>query len=96
MRSRLLLLLVLLMAAGCGSGSGASSGRSSAPSGGKLVVFAASSLIDAFPKIATTYQQQHPGWKVEFEFLLSFDILKNCPKGKRSQPLVGLPIFFLH
>ena len=70
MRSRLLLLvLALLITAGCGSGSGSSSGSSSAPSGGKLVVFAASSLIDAFPKIATTYQQQHPGWNVEFEFL---------------------------
>jgi molybdate transport system substrate-binding protein len=81
-RSRLLLLaLALLVAAGCGSGSGSSSGSSSAPSGGKLVVFAASSLIDAFPKIATTYQQQHPGWKVEFEFLGSDQLAAQIEQG---------------
>jgi molybdate transport system substrate-binding protein len=81
-RSRLLLLvLALLVAAGCGSGSGSSSGSSSAPSGGKLIVFAASSLIDAFPKIATTYQQQHPGWKVEFEFLGSDQLAAQIEQG---------------
>jgi molybdate transport system substrate-binding protein len=81
-RSRLLLLvLALLMAAGCGSGSGSSSGSSSAPSGGKLIVFAASSLIDAFSKIATTYQQQHPGWKVDFEFLGSDQLAAQIEQG---------------
>ena len=84
MRSRLLLLLLaLLVAAGCGSGSGSGSsgGGSAAPSGGKLVVFAASSLIDAFPKIATTYQQQHPGWKVDFEFLGSDQLAAQIEQG---------------
>ena len=86
MRSRLLLVVpALLVAAGCGSssgsGSGSSSGGSSAPSGGRLVVFAASSLIDAFPKIATTYQQQHPGWKVEFEFLGSDQLAAQIEQG---------------
>ena len=82
MRSRLpLLVLALLIAAGCGSGSGSSSGSSSAPSGGKLIVFAASSLIEAFPKIATTYQQQHPGWKVEFEFLGSDQLAAQIQQG---------------
>jgi molybdate transport system substrate-binding protein len=81
-RSRLLLLvLALVAAAGCGSGSGSSSGGSSAPSGGKLVVFAASSLIDAFPTIATTYQQQHPGWKVDFEFLGSDQLAAQIEQG---------------
>jgi molybdate transport system substrate-binding protein len=83
-RSRLLLVvLALLVATGCGSGSGSgsSSGGSSAPSGGRLVVFAASSLIDAFPKIATTYQQQHPGWKVEFEFLGSDQLAAQIQQG---------------
>ena len=84
MRSRLLLVVpALLVAAGCGSGSGSgsSSGGSSAPSGGRLVVFAASSLIDAFPKIATTFQQQHPGWKVEFEFLGSDQLAAQIEQG---------------
>jgi len=83
-RSRLLLVVpALLVAAGCGSGSGSgsSSGGSSAPSGGRLVVFAASSLIDAFPKIATTYQQQHPGWKLEFEFLGSDQLAAQIEQG---------------
>jgi molybdate transport system substrate-binding protein len=79
----LLLVLALLVAAGCGSGSGSGSsgGGSSAPSGGKLVVFAASSLIDAFPKIAATYQQQHPGWKVDFEFLGSDQLAAQIEQG---------------
>ena len=84
MRSRLLLVvLALLVAAGCGSGSGSGSsgGGSSVASGGKLVVFAASSLIDAFPKIATTYQQLHPGWKVEFEFLGSDQLAAQIEQG---------------
>jgi molybdate transport system substrate-binding protein len=107
-RSRLLLVvLALLVAAGCGSssGSGSSSGGSSALSGGRLVVFAASSLIDAFPKIATTFQQQHPGWKVEFEFLGSDQLAAQieqgdpadvfaaastkCPEQLQSQNLLG-------
>jgi molybdate transport system substrate-binding protein len=81
-RSRLLLLaLALLMTAGCGSGAGSSSGSSSAPPGGKLVVFAASSLIDAFPKIASTYQHQHPGWNVDFEFLGSDQLAAQIEQG---------------
>jgi molybdate transport system substrate-binding protein len=82
-RSRLPLLgLALLIAAGCGGGSGSgSSGGGSGSSGGKLVVFAASSLIDAFPSIATTYQQQHPGWKVGFEFLGSDQLAAQIEQG---------------
>jgi molybdate transport system substrate-binding protein len=82
-RSRLPLLgLALLIAAGCGGGSGSgSSGGGSGSSGGKLVVFAASSLIDAFPRIATTYQQQHPGWKVGFEFLGSDQLAAQIEQG---------------
>jgi molybdate transport system substrate-binding protein len=77
-------VLALLVAAGCGGGSGSSSGSSSAPSGGKLIVFTASSLIDAFPKIATTYQQQHPGWKPEFEFLGSDQLAAQIEQGDQA------------
>jgi molybdate transport system substrate-binding protein len=82
-RSRLPLLgLALLIAAGCGGGSGSgSSGGGSGSSGGKLVVFAASSLIDAFPRIATSYQQQHRGWKVDFEFLGSDQLAAQIEQG---------------
>jgi molybdate transport system substrate-binding protein len=80
-RSRLLLVVLAVLTAGCGSGSGSSGGGSSPASGGKLVVFAASSLIDAFPSIATGYQQQHPGWKVDFEFLGSDQLAAQIEQG---------------
>ena len=81
MRSRLLLVVLAVLTAGCGSGSGSSGGGSSPASGGKLVVFAASSLIDAFPSIATSYQQQHRGWKVDFEFLGSDQLAAQIEQG---------------
>jgi molybdate transport system substrate-binding protein len=80
-RSRLLLVVLAVLTAGCGSGSGSSGGGSSPASGGKLVVFAASSLIDAFPRIATSYQQQHRGWKVDFEFLGSDQLAAQIEQG---------------
>jgi molybdate transport system substrate-binding protein len=80
-RSRLLLVVLAVLTAGCGSGSGSSGGGSSPASAGKLVVFAASSLIDAFPSIATGYQQQHPGWKVDFEFLGSDQLAAQIEQG---------------
>ena len=58
------LLVLCLLAAGCG-GSGASS---SGPSGGTLTVFAATSLTNAFTKLATTYAHDHPGWHVSLSF----------------------------
>jgi molybdate transport system substrate-binding protein len=80
-RSRLLLVVLAVLTAGCGSGSGSSGGGSSPASGGKLVVFAASSLIDAFPRIATSYRQQHAGWKVDFEFLGSDQLAAQIEQG---------------
>jgi molybdate transport system substrate-binding protein len=80
-RSRLLLVVLAVLTAGCGSGSGSSGGGSSPASAGKLVVFAASSLIDAFPRIATSYQQQHRGWKVDFEFLGSDQLAAQIEQG---------------
>lgn len=73
-------LLAVALAAGCGSGSGSGSG-SSGSSGGTLTVFAASSLIDAFPKLATTFKQQHPGWNVRFEFLGSDELAAQIQQG---------------
>lgn len=58
------LLVLCLLAAGCG-GSGASS---SGPSGGTLTVFAATSLTNAFTKLATTYAHDHSGWHVSLSF----------------------------
>jgi len=59
-------LAAVLLAAGCGgSSSGSSSGGSSGgQTGGTLNVFAAASLVNAFGKLKTTFESQHPGWKV--------------------------------
>jgi len=66
-------------AAGCGSDSGA--GVSSARSGGTLTVFAASSLTDAFTKLGSVFQLQHPGWEVRFEFLGSDQLAAQIEQG---------------
>ena len=59
-----------LVLAACGSSGGSSSGGSSAsgkPSG-TLVVFAATSLTDAFGKIGTQFEKANPGVTVKFNF----------------------------
>jgi len=60
----------VLAAAGCGGGdsSGGGSSASSTPAGGTLNVFAASSLTEAFTKLADSYQAAHPGWTVRLNF----------------------------
>jgi len=59
--------LLVGFAAGCGSSSSSSSGGSTR-SGGTLTVDAAASLTGAFTELATTFSQQHPGWKVVNNF----------------------------
>ncbi|HYW28748.1 MAG TPA: molybdate ABC transporter substrate-binding protein [Gaiellales bacterium] len=75
------LLAVIAVAAGCGGSSSSSGGGSAGAGGGTLTVFAASSLTDAFTKLATTFQQQHPGWKVRFEFLGSDQLAAQIEQG---------------
>jgi molybdate transport system substrate-binding protein len=72
--------LVTALAAACGGGS-SSSGESSGGGGGTLTLFAASSLTDAFTKLGDTFQQQHPGWKVRFEFLGSDQLAAQIEQG---------------
>ena len=83
MRLRVALAAVALLtalAAACGGGSSSSSGGSGG-GGGTLTVFAASSLTDAFTKLGTTFQQQHPGWKLRFEFLGSDQLAAQIEQG---------------
>jgi molybdate transport system substrate-binding protein len=68
-----------LFLAGCGGGSG--SGTSSGGAGGTLNVFAASSLQDAFTQLGKTFESQHPGWTVRFEFLGSDDLAAQIEQG---------------
>ena len=44
-------------------------------------MFAASSLTNAFPKIADIYKAQHPGWDARFEFLGSDDLAAQIEQG---------------
>jgi molybdate transport system substrate-binding protein len=77
------LLAALAIAAGCG-GSSSSSGGSPGGSGGTLTVFAASSLTDAFTTLGQTFEQQHPGWKVRFEFFGSDQLAAQIEQGDQA------------
>ena len=81
-RRRLIAALaaLVMVAAGCG-GSSSSSGGSSGAGGGTLTVFAASSLTAAFTALQHTFEQQHPGWKVRFEFLGSDQLAAQIEQG---------------
>jgi molybdate transport system substrate-binding protein len=82
---RLVVLAVVLalglLLAGCGGGSSSGGSAGSGGNGGTLNVFAASSLTNAFPKIADIYRSQHPGWDVRFEFLGSDDLAAQIEQG---------------
>ena len=56
-----------LVLAGCSSSSSSSTTASGKPTG-TLVVFAATSLTDAFNKIATQFQKANPGVTVKFNY----------------------------
>ena len=77
----LAVLLSAAAAAGCGGSSSSSGGASSGAGGGTLTVFAASSLTDAFTTLGHTFEQQHPGWKVRFEFLGSDQLAAQIEQG---------------
>jgi molybdate transport system substrate-binding protein len=79
-RRLLVAALAVALAAGCGGGSG-SSGSAASGGGGTLTVFAASSLTDAFTRLAATYQRQHPGWRVQLNFLGSDQLAAQIEQG---------------
>jgi len=80
-RRPLLLVLLAVMALGAGCGGRSSSSGGSSGAGGTLTVFAASSLTDAFTSLGKTFGQQHPGWKVRFEFLGSDQLAAQIEQG---------------
>ena len=73
---------VLLLLTGCAQSAGGAAASSAVPSGaastagatpsaslaGSITVDAAASLNQVFPKLATEFQQQHPGTKIVFSF----------------------------
>jgi molybdate transport system substrate-binding protein len=66
------LAVLSVLAAACSSSSSTSSSGSSSGSSGKVsgtvVVFAATSLKDAFDKIGTQFEKAHPGTTVKFNY----------------------------
>jgi molybdate transport system substrate-binding protein len=59
----------------------ACSGSGSSGSGGKVTVFAASSLTDAFAAEAAAYRKAHPGASVTFSFAASSDLVAQVQQG---------------
>ena len=60
-----------------------------APVSGEVVVFAASSLTDAFQDMATTFQQANPGAKVTFNFGASSQLATQLGQGARADVLAS-------
>ena len=73
-----------LVLAGCSSSSTSSPTTGSSASGkvtGTLVVFAATSLTDAFDKIGTQFQAAHPGVTVKFNYNGSSSLATSITQG---------------
>ena len=68
--------------AGCGSSSSSSSSTpSSAAGGGTLNVFAAASLVNAFGKLKTIFENAHPGWTVNLTLAGSDQLAAQIEQG---------------
>ncbi len=79
-------ILLAFVLAGCASSPGA--GDSSAPSR-TLVVFAASSLTQAFEQLGSSFEAQHPGVKVTFDFGGSQALLTQIEQGAPADVMVS-------
>jgi molybdate transport system substrate-binding protein len=74
---------LLLAACSSSSGGSSSSGSSSAPGkvSGTVVVFAATSLTDAFDKIGAQFEKAHPGVTVKFNYNGSSSLATSINQG---------------
>jgi molybdate transport system substrate-binding protein len=68
LRTAALVVMILVSLGGCGAAS--DHGPANAARG-DVTVFAASSLTQAFSKLGTIFERQHPGSKVQFNFAAS-------------------------
>jgi len=77
-------LALSLALTACGDDDGGSGGSATtSPAGGKITVFAAASLTDAFGQLGDQFEAAHPGVTVEFNFAASSAL--------REQILGGAP-----
>ena len=74
------LLVAGVMSAALVSGCG-SSGDSSSPAAGKIMVFAAASLKKSFTEIGERFKTENPGTSVEFNFAGSSDLVTQLTQG---------------
>jgi molybdate transport system substrate-binding protein len=66
-----LLVAAAVLLTGCGDSDGGAAAGSSSPASGKITVFAAASLTDAFQALGDQFEAAHPGATVEFNFAAS-------------------------
>ena len=73
------------LVAGCGSSNDVlvADPQRAAPSGGKLIVFAAASLKKSFTEIGEQFKTDNPGSDVEFNFAGSSDLVTQLTQGAR-------------
>ncbi|HEX6989629.1 MAG TPA: molybdate ABC transporter substrate-binding protein [Bacillota bacterium] len=76
-----LLLLAAPVLAGCGAVHGSGTAGAKAESGATLIVFAASSLTDAFREIGARHEREHPGSRVVFQFAGSSQLRLQLEQG---------------
>ena len=84
---RLACVLSTILLAGltaCGSGSQSGSSSSSAPAGGSLSVYAAASLKKSFTDLGQQFTAANPGWKVDFTFAGSSDLVTQLTQGAKA------------
>jgi molybdate transport system substrate-binding protein len=82
----LVLVLVGMLVASCGSDDPGPAATTASPTGqqaasGEVVVFAASSLTDAFTKMADAFTAQNPDAKLTFNFAGSGDLVTQIGQG---------------
>jgi len=77
--------VLLVMLTGCGSDSATpTSSSTSAPAGGTLTVYAAASLKQTFTDIGEQFKTDNPGWKVDFTFAGSSDLVTQLTQGAKG------------
>jgi molybdate transport system substrate-binding protein len=77
-------LLVGVTACGSGSEGGAASSTGGARAGSSLVVFAAASLKKSFTDVGERFTTDNPGWKVDFTFAGSSDLVTQLTQGAKA------------
>lgn len=85
LRSALLLVAAAALASGCSRASRAEEGATSGPPSGRIVVFAAASLTDAFEEAADDFAARNPAVEVKLNFAGSQSLRAQIEQGAQPQ-----------